>query len=111
LLLVNLVKSRDITGKAATASLDEARITVNKNLIPYDEYSPFVTSGIRLGTPAMTTRGMKEPQMRKIAMFIDEVVSNVDDNKKIKTIAQEVGKLVKKFPLYKTKINNMKKGC
>ncbi|MFH0732798.1 MAG: serine hydroxymethyltransferase [Candidatus Omnitrophota bacterium] len=108
LLLVNLVKSRNVTGKEAAAALDEASITVNKNLIPYDANSPFVTSGIRIGTPAVTTRGMKEPQMRKIVSFIDEVVTDVNDKKKIKKVANDVALLVKKFPLYTERIRKMK---
>ncbi len=111
LLLVNLAKSRNVTGKEATLALDEAKITVNKNLIPYDQNPPFVTSGIRLGSPAVTTRGMKEPQMRKIAAFIDEVVSNINDKDKIKAVAKDVSTLVRGFPLYREKIKRMQKGC
>lgn len=111
LLLVNLIKSRNVTGKAAALALDKAKITINKNLIPYDEHPPLITSGIRLGTPAVTTRGMKELQMRKIALFIDEVVSNIDDRNKIKTVAKKVSSLVKEFPLYKEKIKRMKRDC
>lgn len=111
LLLVNLIKSRNVTGKAAALALDKAKITINKNLIPYDEHPPLITSGIRLGTPAVTTRGMKELQMRKIASFIDEVVSNIDDRNKIKTVAKKVSSLVKEFPLYKEKIKRMKGDC
>ena len=107
LLLVNLVKSRNVTGKAAAAALDEAMITVNKNLIPYDEHSPFVTSGIRLGTPAVTTRGMKEREMCQIAAFIDEVISDIENKGKIKAVAKKVSTLVKKFPLYKQRITRM----
>ena len=111
LLLVNLVKSRNVTGKEAAIALDEAKITVNKNLIPYDENPPFVTSGIRLGTPAVTTRGMKEPQMHKIASFIDEVILNINNKDKIKQVAKKVSGLVKEFPLYKEKIKRMEKDC
>lgn len=111
LLLVNLIKSRNITGKVAALALDKANITVNKNLIPYDEHPPWVTSGIRLGTPAVTTRGMKEEQMRQIASFIDEVVSNIDDKRRIKEVSQKVSTLVKKFPLYKERIRRMKRDC
>ena len=111
LLLVNLVKSRNVTGKAAALALDKAMITVNKNLIPYDEHPPLVTSGIRLGTPAVTTRGMKEAQMRQIASFIDEAVSDINDESKIKKVAKKVDTLVKKFPLYKEKIKRMQRDC
>lgn len=104
LLLVNLVKSRKVTGKAAAIALDKAMITVNKNLIPYDEHPPLITSGLRLGTPAMTSRGMREPQMRLIASFIDEVVSDMDNDTKIKAVAKKVKALVNKFPLYKDRI-------
>ena len=111
LRLVNLVKSRNVTGKAAALALDKAMITVNKNLIPYDEHPPLVTSGIRLGTPAVTTRGMKEAQMRQIASFIDEAVSDINDESKIKKVAKKVDTLVKKFPLYKEKIKRMQRDC
>ncbi len=99
LLLVDVFTSRNISGKVAETALDKARITVNKNLIPFDKQSAFVASGIRLGTPAITTRGMKEDEMKKIACLIDKVLSNINDEKVIKQVADDVGKLVEKFPL------------
>jgi glycine hydroxymethyltransferase len=99
LLLADLTPKM-ITGADASLILEEANITVNKNLIPFDCKSPAVTSGIRLGTAAVTTRKMKEPQMRLIARFIDEVIAASDDPVKIKKIKAEVLALTKKFPLY-----------
>jgi len=103
LMLVD-VSVKSTTGKEAALLLDKARITVNKNLIPYDKESPFVTSGIRLGTPAATTRGMKEEEMKKIAEFIDRVIAtkNYDE---IGLVGSDVGKMLTKFPLYKNLIN------
>ncbi|NQT95965.1 MAG: serine hydroxymethyltransferase [Candidatus Omnitrophica bacterium] len=101
MLLVDVFISRGVTGKEASAALDKARITVNKNLIPYDTRSPFVTSGIRLGSPALTTRGMKESQMRKIARLIDMVLSDISNKKKIKEVREAVSELTKRFPIYK----------
>jgi glycine hydroxymethyltransferase len=99
LSLVDL-NSKDITGKDASAILGEAGITVNKNLIPFDAKAPAVTSGIRLGTPAVTTRGMKEGQMRLIAEFIDRALRVKDSASQLAEIKKEVMKLTKKFPLY-----------
>jgi len=100
LMLVD-VTSKGVTGKQAATILDKARITVNKNLIPFDKMHAAVTSGIRLGTPAVTTRGMKEKEMKIIAGLIDRIVSNGGDEKVIKEVSAEVAKLIKKFPLYK----------
>jgi glycine hydroxymethyltransferase len=108
LLLADLT-NKNITGKEAAAVLDKVGITVNKNLIPYDTKSPFVASGIRIGTPAVTTRGMKENEMRQIARFIDEVLSNPSSEKNLKGVRGEVKKLVKKFPLYKDLIRRLEK--
>ncbi|WP_408955449.1 serine hydroxymethyltransferase [Natroniella sp. ANB-PHB2] len=100
LLLVDLI-SNGITGKKAEEALDEIRITVNKNTIPFDEESPNVTSGIRLGTPALTTRGMKEEQMREIGKLINRLLLNID-NKQIKEeIREKVQGLVENYPLFK----------
>ena len=99
LMLVDL-SNKKITGKVAAKALDKARITVNKNLIPFDMKSPAVTSGIRLGTPAATTRGMKEKEMYKIANLIDRVVLRPKDKAVMKSVAREVGHLTKKFKLY-----------
>ncbi|MBC8436628.1 MAG: serine hydroxymethyltransferase, partial [Candidatus Omnitrophica bacterium] len=100
LLLADLTE-KGITGKDASRVLGEAGITVNKNLIPFDKKSPAVTSGIRLGTAAVTTRGMKEPQMRKIAQFISEAIGASDNPDTLKKIKEEVLQLTKRFSLYK----------
>ena len=107
LFLVDLT-NKNITGKDAAAVLDRAGITINKNLIPYDTKSPFVTSGIRVGSPAVTTRGMKEAEMRAIARMIDEVLQNPEDDKNVGKVRKEVSALVKKFPLYKNLIKKLK---
>jgi len=99
LMLVDLAEKR-ITGNDASLILGEAGITVNKNLIPFDKKSAAVTSGIRLGTAAVTTRGMKELQMRKIAQFINDAVEASDDRKELKKIKEGVLSLTRKFPLY-----------
>jgi len=99
LLLLDL-NEKGITGKDASIALEKAGITVNKNLIPFDKKSPAVTSGIRLGTAAVTTRGMKEPQMRKIARLISEAIDNSFNEEKLLEIKDEVLTLTKRFPLY-----------
>lgn len=99
LLLVDL-RSKGITGKEAEEALDKAGITVNKNTIPYDPQKPFIASGIRIGTPAITTRGMKEAEARRIVELIDRVLSNVGKEQIYKEVRQEVNKLLKEFPLY-----------
>jgi glycine hydroxymethyltransferase len=91
---------KNMTGKAAECALDEASITVNKNLIPYDKKSPFVTSGLRIGTPAVTTRGMKEKEMDLIADYMDEVLRNPEDKNNIESVRLKVKGLVDKFPLF-----------
>lgn len=94
------VNEKGLTGKDSAAALDHAAITVNKNAIPFDTQSPFKAGGVRLGTPAVTTRGMKEAEMRSIAKFIDEVLANINSEDKIKAVRAEVIKLTKQFPLY-----------
>ena len=101
------VTSKNITGKAAAVALDRTGITVNKNLIPYDKESPFVASGIRIGTPAVTTRGMKEPEMERIAQLIDKVLTDPNNEKNIQGVREEVSVLVKSFPLYEGLIKRM----
>lgn len=108
LILVDLT-DRGITGKDASCLLDRANITVNKNLIPFDTKGAFVTSGIRLGTPSLTTRGMKEPQMREIATLIDMVLSNPDSAIILEKVKKEVNGLTKKFPLYTNLIKKLKR--
>ncbi|MBN1794890.1 MAG: serine hydroxymethyltransferase [Candidatus Omnitrophica bacterium] len=100
LMLVDVLTSRSITGKAAATALDRVKITVNKNLIPFDEKSPFVTSGIRLGTPAATSRGMKEPEMKKIAAIIDATLSAPEDEAVIEKSRRQIAELTEQFPLY-----------
>ena len=98
LMLVDL-SPLGITGKEAETWLDAANITVNKNGIPFDQKSPFVTSGIRVGSPAVTTRGMKEPEMRQIAGFIVEVLKSKGDERVLKAVAEQVLDLTKRFPV------------
>ncbi|WP_106793841.1 serine hydroxymethyltransferase [Aquimarina sp. Aq78] len=95
------LRSKDITGKLAENTLIKADITINKNMVPFDDKSPFVTSGMRLGTSAITTRGMKENDMYTMVGFIDEVLSNHNNDSKISSIKTEVNNWMKKFPLYK----------
>jgi len=99
LLLVDL-SSRGITGKDAQEALDRAWITANKNTIPFETKSPMVTSGIRLGTPAVTTRGMKEPEMAEIARLIDRVLANLGSGTVEAAVRGEVQELTARFPLY-----------
>ena len=99
LFLLDL-RSKDISGKKATAVLGEANITVNKNLIPFDPKPPAVASGIRIGTPAVTTRGIKETDTEKIAEFIDKGLSNRDNPDELKKVKEEVLEFTKRFPLY-----------
>ncbi|HVZ41813.1 MAG TPA: serine hydroxymethyltransferase [Candidatus Kapabacteria bacterium] len=99
LLLVDL-RNRDITGKAAEHALDAAGITCNKNAVPFDDKSPLITSGIRLGAPAMTTRGMMEPEMERIAGLIDRVLSNSTDAAILTSVKNEVQEFCSGFPLY-----------
>ncbi|MBG6132935.1 glycine hydroxymethyltransferase [Aquimarina sp. EL_43] len=95
------LRSKDITGKLAENTLIKADITINKNMVPFDDKSPFVTSGMRLGTSAITTRGMKEDDMYTMVGFIDEVLANHDNDTKISSIKTEVNNWMKNFPLYK----------
>ncbi|HDM38031.1 MAG TPA: serine hydroxymethyltransferase, partial [Candidatus Omnitrophica bacterium] len=108
LLLID-VTSVGLTGKEAADILDKARITVNKNAIPFDKQSPFIASGIRMGTPAVTTRGMKEDEMVKIAELIETLLKNPKDESKLKEVKEEVERLVRKFPLYRERINRMER--
>ncbi|MCU0625304.1 MAG: serine hydroxymethyltransferase [Gemmatimonadaceae bacterium] len=99
LMLVDL-RSRSITGKVAEQVLDHAGITVNKNTVPKETQSPFVTSGIRIGTPAVTTRGMKEPEMVRIAQLIDRVLRAPEDAAVLESVKSDVKELTASFPLY-----------
>jgi len=98
-MLIDL-RSKNISGKAAENALVKADITVNKNMVPFDDKSPFVTSGIRVGTPAITTRGIKEKQIPKIVTLIDKVLTNSENEKVIAEVKKEVNKLMKELPLY-----------
>ncbi|MBN2297064.1 MAG: serine hydroxymethyltransferase [Deltaproteobacteria bacterium] len=99
LMLVDLT-NKDITGKDAEAFLDQASITANKNTIPFETRSPFVTSGIRLGSPALTTRGMKEEQMKQVASLISRVIDSKGDPAVLTTVSNEVKELTSRFPIY-----------
>jgi len=99
LILIDL-RNKGISGKAAENALVQADITVNKNMVPYDDKSPFVTSGIRIGTAAVTTRGMKEKQMEQIAELIDDVIKNPENESSLKKVRKSVHALTEKFPLY-----------
>jgi glycine hydroxymethyltransferase len=99
LMLIDL-RNKNITGKKAQETLDRAHITLNKNAVPYDDKSPFVTSGIRVGVPAITTRGLKENEMETVVDLIDQVLMNIDDASKITTVQKEVHRLMNEFPLY-----------
>ena len=97
-----------ITGKVAEKVLDEVHITVNKNTIPFDTNSPFVASGIRLGTPALTTRGMKEPEMKQIAGLIASIVRESESEEIKETVKKEVAELTQKFPMYAKRLHKQK---
>ena len=99
LMLIDL-RNKNISGKAAENALVRADITLNKNMVPFDDKSPFVTSGIRIGSAAITTRGMKEKQMGLIVELIDEVLMNHENEKIIKSVRKRVNTLMKAFPLY-----------
>jgi glycine hydroxymethyltransferase len=99
LMLVDL-RNRGLTGKVAEKALDGAAITVNKNTVPRETQSPFVTSGIRIGTPAVTTRGLKEAEMREIAGFIDRILSAPEDGAVASAVSGEVREMMARFPLY-----------
>ena len=99
LMLIDL-RSKNLTGKQAENGLGLADITINKNMVPFDDKSPFVTSGMRMGTPAVTTRGMKEAQMQEIVSLIDEVLKNLDNESRIKEASNKVHALAKQFRLY-----------
>jgi len=94
----------DLTGKLAEITLDRAGITVNKNTVPNETRSPFVTSGLRLGSPAVTTRGMKEGEMRRVAAYIDRVLRAPSDEAMIRAVRTEVRDLAGGFPLYPTPV-------
>jgi glycine hydroxymethyltransferase len=99
LMLIDL-RNKGISGKAAENVLIKADITINKNMVPFDDKSPFVTSGIRIGTPAITSRGLKEEHMITIVGFIDQVLMNADNEAIIANVRKEVNTMMQVFPLY-----------
>ena len=100
-LLIDLrTKFPDLTGRVAEDALVAADITANKNMVPYDDRSPFQTSGLRFGTPAITTRGMKEPLMIEIVEMIDTVLSDVENDKAIAAVRNKVNDMMRKYPLF-----------
>ncbi len=99
LMLIDL-RNKNITGKKAQETLDKASITLNKNAVPFDDKSPFVTSGMRVGVPAITTRGLKENDMEAVVALVDKVLMNADDEKVITSVRNDVKELMEKFPLY-----------
>ncbi|MFT4801529.1 MAG: glycine hydroxymethyltransferase, partial [Flavobacteriaceae bacterium] len=101
MLLIDL-RNKNITGKEAEEALVKADITVNKNMVPFDDKSPFITSGIRVGTPAITTRGLVEADIKTVVDLVDEVIMNFNDEEKLETIAEKVNKLMAGRPLFNT---------
>jgi glycine hydroxymethyltransferase len=99
LMLIDL-RNKNLTGKKAQETLDKAHITLNKNAVPFDDKSPFVTSGIRVGVPAITTRGLKETHMETVVAMIDRVLMQADDETVIATVQKEVKEFMQQFPLY-----------
>jgi glycine hydroxymethyltransferase len=98
-MLIDL-RNKNITGKKAQETLDRAHITLNKNAVPFDDKSPFVTSGIRVGVPAVTTRGLREKEMEEIVTLIDQVLLQADNESVITATREQVKELMKQFPLY-----------
>ncbi|HTM09544.1 MAG TPA: serine hydroxymethyltransferase [Verrucomicrobiae bacterium] len=107
LMLLDLRQS-ELTGKVAQETLDKARITVNRNTVPFETRSPFVTSGIRIGTPAVTTRGMKEKEMDAIAEFISRALNNIANDAVLRSIGDDVRELCKRFPIYPNRLRQGK---
>jgi glycine hydroxymethyltransferase len=105
LVLIDLT-NKGITGKEAERALERAGITVNKNMIPFDQHGPVVTSGIRIGTPIVTTRGMREKEMTLIASLIAEVLNSHPDPVVQKRVAQQAEELCREFPFYRDRLNN-----
>lgn len=100
LMLIDL-RNKNVTGKQAQEALDEAGMTVNKNAVPFDDKSPFITSGIRIGTPALTTRGMKEAEMEMVADLINRVITKIDKPETFNQVSMDVKSLCDRFPLYR----------
>ena len=101
LMLIDLrTRFPEISGKKVENTLVQSHITVNKNMVPFDSRSPFLTSGLRVGTPAVTTRGLKEEHMGIIVDYIDEVISNIDNEAVVKKVGESVVNMMKSFPLF-----------
>jgi len=103
LMLMDL-SGTELTGKVAEEALDRAGITVNKNTVPFETRSPFVTSGIRIGTPAATSHGLKEMEMEEVASCIADVLANVTDEAKLAEVKKRVNSLMQRFPLYANRL-------
>jgi glycine hydroxymethyltransferase len=100
-MLIDLrTKYPGITGKQVENTLVQAEITVNKNMVPFDSRSPFQTSGLRVGTPAITTRGVKEELMPVVVQLIDDVIGNIEDEKMLKAVGKKVKQITKDYPLF-----------
>jgi len=99
MMLIDL-RNKNITGKEAENALVKAAITVNKNMVPFDDKSPFITSGIRVGTPAITTRGLKEEDMETVVDLIDQVINNFTDDNVLEEVGQKVNDLMSDLPLF-----------
>ena len=104
LMLLSFIE-QGITGKVVEEALERAGITVNKNTVPFDPQKPLITSGIRIGTPAVTTRGMDIEEMHVIAKFISKIIKNLDNDDIIRQVRDDVGQLCEKFPLYTRRRN------
>ena len=100
LMLIDL-RNKNVTGKAAEIALGKADITVNKNMVPFDTRSPFVTSGMRVGTPAVTTRGLVESDMEELVAWMDEAICNCEDDAVLEKIGQKVKAKMSQYPLVK----------
>jgi glycine hydroxymethyltransferase len=98
-MLIDL-RSKNLTGKLAEESLIKADITINKNMVPFDTQSPMITSGMRIGTPAVTTRGFKEKDVTKVVDLIDEALKKPEDEKHLKNVKKKVNAMMKRFPLF-----------
>jgi glycine hydroxymethyltransferase len=99
IMLIDL-RSKNLSGKQAENTLIKADITINKNMVPFDDKSPFVTSGMRIGSAAITTRGLKEADMEQVVTLIDEVLQNHENEAKISAVKQEINSWMKNYPLF-----------
>lgn len=99
MMLIDL-RNKGVSGKEAEEALNKAGITVNKNMVPFDDKSPFVTSGIRIGTPAVTTRGLEQEDMTRIVELIDRVIQNISDEAELAAVNEDVKKMMQGRPLF-----------